>query len=102
MELSQKLLRWLIEPSPQITGSDQRRQASLLSIFLLLTIALASIVETITLIWIDRSGYTGYRQTIMAIIMFLAIYAISRTEHIRIAAVLAVVTASLAIFLAGL
>src|SRR6186713_617024 len=102
MEISQKLRRWLIEPSPQVTGSDQRRQASLLSTFLLLTITLAVIVETITVIWIDRPGYTGYRQTIVAVILFLAIYAISRTQHIRIAVVLAVVTTSLAIYLAGL
>ena len=102
MEISRKFRRWLIEPSPQITGSDQRRQASLLSSFLLLTIVLASIVETITVVWIDRADYTGYRETIVAVILFVAIYAISRTKHIRLAAFLSVIVASLAIFLTSL
>jgi putative nucleotidyltransferase with HDIG domain len=102
MEISQQLQRWLIEPSPQITGSDQRRQAALLSSFLVITILLASVVETITMVWIDQPEYTGYRQTLIAVILLMVIYAISRTEHIRLAAVLAVTVASLAIFLTGL
>jgi putative nucleotidyltransferase with HDIG domain len=102
MEISKKLRPWLIEPSPKLTGADQSRQASLLSTFLLLTIMLAAIVETITVISIQLPGYTGYRQTIIAIVMFVAIYVISRTEHVRLAAVLSVVVASLAIFLTGL
>ena len=102
MEISPKFRQWLIEPSPRITGSDQRRQASLLSSFLLLTIVLASVVETITLFWIDLPGYTGYRQTILAVVLFVVIYFISRTEYIRLAALLSVTVASLAIFLTGL
>jgi hypothetical protein len=59
-------------------------------------------VETISVLWINRPGYTGYRQTIMAVLLFVLIYAISRTAHIRLATVLSVLVASLAIFLTGL
>ena len=62
---------------------------------------LVSAVETITVIWIDRPDYTGYRQTIMAVILFVMIYAISRTRHIHLAAVLSAASAS-AIFVTAL
>src|SRR5690349_11870018 len=101
MELSQRLRRGLIEPSPQITEPDQRRLAALLSTFLLGTILLGSLAETLTVLLIRWEHYTGYRTTVIGVILLTAIYGISRTERVHLAAVLSVIVASLGIFLAG-
>jgi putative nucleotidyltransferase with HDIG domain len=101
MTIFQRLWHWFIEPSPKITEPDQRRQASLLSSFLVGTIVLAILLEAITVALIQWEHYTGYRQTIAAVCLFAIIYGISRTRHIRLAAILSVTVASLAIFLSG-
>jgi putative nucleotidyltransferase with HDIG domain len=97
----QRIRRWLVAPSLQVTGPDRRRQASLLSSLLLGIIFVAIVVELATVLLIRWEGYTGYRQTIAAVIMMAVIYAISRTRYVRLAAVLAVIVASLAIFFTG-
>src|SRR5215207_5323837 len=102
MAMLQQLWQRFIEPSPQITEPDQRRQASLLSSVLLVTIVLAVIVEAITIEFIGWEHYTGYRTTIRAVILFLVIYVISRTKHLRLASLLSVIVASTAIFISGL
>lgn len=101
MTIFERLRRGLVEPSPQITEPDQRRQAALLSSFLLGTIVLAAMLEFATLAWIKWENYTGYRQTIATVILLSIIYGISRTRHIRLAVILAVVVASIAVFVAG-
>jgi putative nucleotidyltransferase with HDIG domain len=101
MEISQQLRKRLIEPSSKITGQDRRRQASLLSSFLLGTIVLGALMEAVTIAAIDREGYTGYRLTIAALSLFAIVYGISRTEQVRLAAALAVILASVAIFFTG-
>jgi len=101
MTIFQRLWHWFIEPSPKITEPDQRRQASLLSSFLVGTIVLAILLEAVTVALIQWEHYTGYRQTIAAVCLFAIIYGISRTQHIRLAAILSVTVASLAIFLSG-
>lgn len=101
MTAFQKLWHWFIEPSPQIQEPDRRRQAALLSGFLLGTIVLAILVEGATIAFIEWEEYTGYRQTLVAVIALGMIYGISRTERIRLAAILFVITASLAIFISG-
>jgi putative nucleotidyltransferase with HDIG domain len=97
----QWLQRCLIEPSLQITQPDQRRQAALLSSFLLALIILAFVVEIITDLLIDWAGYTGYRQTAVTITCLTLVYCVSRTRYLQLAASLAVVVASLAVFLTG-
>ena len=60
----------------------------------------AAIVEGITVALIDDEHYVGYRSTI-AVIVFLAIsYGISRTRHVQVAAILAVMVASAGVFFA--
>jgi HD-GYP domain-containing protein (c-di-GMP phosphodiesterase class II) len=100
--LPQRLRRWLIEPSPEIRETDRRRQATLLTGLLLSLIVVASLSEAATIFLIDWENYTGYRQTIVVVISLGIIYAISRTHRTELAAILAVVVASIAVFLAGL
>jgi len=101
MQFLHRLGQWLTGPSPKITEPDQRRQASLLSSFLLGAIVLAILVESVTVALIEWEEYTGYRQTILAVCGMVIIYGISRTRYFRLAAVLAVFTTSGAIFLSG-
>ncbi len=96
-----RLWRWFIAPSPKITEPDHRRQAALLSSFLLGIIFVAVVMEAVTTAQISWEGYTGYRQTIAAVLMMAIIYLISRTQYMQLAAVLAVITASLAVFATG-
>ena len=97
----QRLRHWLIEPSPKITELDLRRQATLLTGFLLGTILLAILLEAVTILLINEAGYTGYRQTIISVLILALVYTISRTQYIRLAGILAVVVISLAVFLIG-
>jgi HD-GYP domain-containing protein (c-di-GMP phosphodiesterase class II) len=101
MTFLQKLQNLFIEPSPKIESPDQRRQASLLSAFLLGTILVAILVEIATIAFIEWENYTGYRQTFMTVLALGIIYLVSRTQHVYRAAVLSVVVASIAIFIAG-
>jgi diguanylate cyclase (GGDEF)-like protein len=97
----QRLRRWLIEPSPKITELDLRRQAALLTGFLLGSIVLAILLEAATTLLIGDPAYTGYRQTIISVMIFAVVYIISRTQYVQLAGILAVVVISLAIFLIG-
>ena len=97
----QRIWRWLIEPSPRITELDLRRQAALLTGFLLGSIVLAILLEAATTLLIGEPGYTGYRQTIISVMILAVVYTISRTQYIQVAGILAVVVISLAIFLIG-
>ena len=96
-----RLWRWLIEPSPRITEPDQRRQATFLTGFLLGSIVLAIMLEVVTMLLIGEAGYTGYRQTIIAVLILVLVYATSRTQYVQLAGILAVVVTSLAVFLIG-
>ena len=58
-------------------------------------------VEAVTDVVIDWASYTGYQQTIVALVLLLVVYWISRTQFWRAAAILAVVVTSVAIFLSG-
>ena len=62
----------------------------------------AVVVEAATVAMIKWENYTGYRQTIMAVSLLAIIYGISRTQYVGAAAVLAVIVASIAIFVSGL
>ena len=94
-----RLWRWLIEPSPRITEPDQRRQASLLTGFLLGSIVLGIVLETVTTLLLAEAGYTGYQTTIISVLVLALVYAVSRTQYVQVAGILAVVVISLAIFL---
>ncbi|MBK9924976.1 MAG: GAF domain-containing protein [Anaerolineales bacterium] len=96
-----QLWRWFIAPSSKITEPDQRRQASLLSGFLVGTILLAITIELITVTFIEWENYTGYRQTIIVAIAISIVYAISRTHHIRLAAILTVLIAQAGLYFIG-
>ena len=97
----QRLWRWFIAPSPKITELDQRRQASLLSGFLLGTILLSVVMELLTIAFIEWKNYTGYRQTIIVVICLGIIYSISRTQRVQLAAVLTVIVASAGVYFIG-
>ena len=97
----QRLWRWFIAPSPGITEPDQRRQAALLSSFLLGLMLVAAVSELITTALIGWENYTGYRVTIAAVFVLAIIYSISRTQRLRLAALITVVFASLATFVTG-
>ncbi len=94
-----RLWHWLIEPSPRITEPDQRRQASLLTGFLLGSIVLGIVLETVTTLLLAEAGYTGYQTTIISVLVLALVYAVSRTHYVQVAGILAVVVISLAIFL---
>lgn len=95
------LWRWFIAPSPQITGRDKQRQAALLSAFLLSVIVVFALVELATIAFIDWESYSGYRQTFVGIFLLSIIYFISRTQHTKLAARLAVIVTSTGVFIAG-
>jgi putative nucleotidyltransferase with HDIG domain len=97
----QKIQRWSLTPSPKITEPDQRRQAGLLSALLLLLMVTGALVEVLTVLTINRPHYTGYWNTIVAICLMAVVYALSRTQHIRLAYSLAVVLVIAAVFLTG-
>lgn len=99
--LLQRLGRRLLTPSAHITEPDQRRQATLLSGFLLGLIGVAIVLEIVTTMTIGWSFYTGYRQTIVTICFLAVAYALSRTKYLDVAATLAVVVALVAIFVSG-
>ena len=99
--LFQRLWRWATEPSPKITERDQRRQAGLLSGLLLVLILGAALVEVITVLLINQPDYTGYRDTIVGICILAIVYSISRTQYLRLASILMVFLAMLAIFATG-
>src|SRR6185436_21098349 len=100
--LIQRLWRWFIAPSPQIEEPDQRRQAALLSGFLIGMIILAAVMELLTIAFIEWENYTGYRQTIMVVIALGVVYRISRTQRIQLAALLTMIVASAGIYFIGL
>ena len=99
--LLQRLWHWFIEPSPKITQPDERRQATLLTGLLLGLIILAIVVEASTDFLIDWANYTGYRQTIVTVLFLAVIYCISRTRYLQLAATLAVIIVSIAVFVSG-
>lgn len=96
-----RLWRLLIEPSPKIQEPDQRRQVTLLSGFLIGTILLAIIIELLTIALIQWENYTGYRQTIVNVVLLSIIYGISRTHRVRLAALLAVIVATIGVYVSG-
>src|SRR5687767_5585893 len=98
---TRRLWRWFLAPSPLVEGRDKRRQAALLSAFLLAIIVLAAAVELVTIALIEWENYTGYRQTFIGVLLLAVIYFISRTRHVRAAARLAVLVSTFGCFLAG-
>ena len=97
----QRLLRWLTEPSSKIIERDQRRQAGLLSGMLLVLMVGGALVEVLTILLINRPDYTGYWNTIAGICILAIVYWISRTQYLRLASILMVFIAMLAIFVTG-
>jgi len=96
-----KLWRWFIAPSPKINEPDQRRQAALLSGFLIGIMLLAIVVELLTITFIKWDNYTGYRQTIVIVIALGIVYGISRTARVQLAALLTMAIASTGIYFIG-
>jgi len=99
--LLQQLWHWLTEPSPKITEVDQRRQAGLLSGLLLALIVSSALAEVLTVLLINRPHYTGYRNTMVGVCFLTIVYGISRTQYFRLASLLTVFIAMLAIFFMG-
>ena len=102
MAFFQKLWHWFIEPSHKIMEPDQRRQASLLSGFLLGTMVIAVIVELLAIVFIGWENYTGYRQTIVIVTFLGIIYFTSRTQRVQLAAILTVIVILAGVYFIGL
>ncbi|TAK11767.1 MAG: GAF domain-containing protein [Anaerolineae bacterium] len=92
----------LIAPAPDITEADERRQATLLTAFLLGTIIIAFLMEAITVAFSDWQEYSGWRVTLGVIVILALLYRLSRTRHTRTAALLSVLLISAAVFAAGI
>ncbi len=98
---SHRLWHWFLEPSPRITEPDQRRQATLLSGILLGAIILTIINRALFSSLKDWTTNSGYQQTVVTVLFLALVYTIGRTQYIQLAAILAVILASLDIFLIG-
>jgi hypothetical protein len=96
------LARWLVTPSPDVVEPDQRRQAALLSGFLLVLSFIAIVIEATTDFLIDWANYTGYRQTLAGVVCLMIVYRISRTRHVQLAATLTVGVIVAGVFVTGL
>ena len=91
--------RRLTEPAAAIQETYRRSQARLLATLLIVCIALAVIMEAVTIALTPASeGYTGYQQTIFAEVFLLMAYALSRTERFERGAVVSVAVATAAVF----
>lgn len=94
-----RLWHQLTDPHPEIRERDQRRMATLLSALLigLITSAIfAEIIATALIAW--KEEYTGYRQTIVVVILLAFAYWISRTKHYQFAAFLTIMISILGVF----
>ncbi|MGC1374866.1 MAG: HD domain-containing phosphohydrolase [Anaerolineales bacterium] len=96
--LLQRLWHWFIEPSPKITQPDERRQATLMTGCLLGAILLTIMNKVVFGSFSDWSVYAGYEQTIPTVLILAFVYALSRTQYRSLAAILAVLIGSIAIF----
>jgi putative nucleotidyltransferase with HDIG domain len=74
----------------------------LLSGLILGMIALAIVAEAVTVALIDWQNYTGYRETIIAIISLIIVYIISRTHRLQLAVTLTIVVSVMAGLINGL
>jgi hypothetical protein len=94
----------LTEPHPDLRERDQRRLASLLSKLILGAIGVAIVAELVATTLINWAGeeYTGYRLTIVVVILFIFLYRLSRTRHYQTAALLTIFISTLSVFLATL
>ncbi len=91
------------EPHPLIQERDQRRLARLLSALLLGFIALAILLEVVTVSLITwEEEYTGYQQTIGIVILLMLTYGLSRTRHVRLAAGLTLIVSSVGLFISAI
>ena len=79
--LIHRLWHWFIAPSPQIKEQDQRRQATLLSTFLLAIVFLSLIVEIIGLALYGWGFYITDQVAITTALILAIIYGISRTRY---------------------
>ncbi|MBI3158278.1 MAG: GAF domain-containing protein [Chloroflexi bacterium] len=91
-----------VAPSPEIQQPDQRRQAALLTGFLLGTIVVAVAAELVTLSFADWENYQGWRVTLVMVVVLGLLYRLSRTRHTRPTAMASIVLMSAAVFAAGL
>ena len=90
-----KLLLTLTEPSLHITDILRRRQSRLLSSFLLIIIPLGSTIATVQLLAVP--GFLPTFLTVTAAIAVMSIaYVLTRTRYYLMAAILTVITSSIA------
>ena len=91
------------DPHALIQERDQRRLARLLSALLLGFIALAILLEVVTVSLITwEEEYTGYQQTIGIVILLMLTYGLSRTRHVRLAAGLTLIVSSVGLFITAI
>ncbi len=93
--------RWLTEPAASIQEPDRRRQARLLASFLVilaplsfLLAAVPNLVDPTRRVWQDPS----VRGMVVAVAVWAVAYALNRSGHYLLAAVLAIGTANVMIF----
>ncbi len=100
--LLERLQRWFIAPSQKITEPDQRRQAALLSAFLLGMIGAVLAVQVLYTSPIGQQSNGAFPEIIFTGAALIIIYGVSRTKYVQLAAVLAVIAISLALFFTSL
>ena len=100
--LLERLQRWFIAPSQKITEPDQRRQAALLSAFLLGMIGTVLAIQVLYTSPIGQQSHGAFPEIIFTGAALIIIYGVSRTKYVQLAAVLAVIAISLAVFFTSL
>lgn len=93
-----RIARGLTEPDDSIKENDRRHQAQMLAALLIFLIVLAIITETITVAVETDPTYTGYRNTIVCVIVLVIAYRLSRTQRYTWGAFITVVTTTLLVF----
>src|SRR5580765_4523789 len=87
----------LFNPAPSVVRVDDRRDARLLSIVLASIVSLGTLSAFAQLAFVP-GFFPSFCVIVAAMAILLAAYALSRTVHFRLAAVIAVVVCSLACF----
>ncbi len=94
---------WLIAPSPTVVEAGQRRQAQLMAGLLVIIIPLGLISELYTVLTLPpERNYSGYWVTLIAVLGLLVAYGLSRSRYYSWAAVVIVITTSVAVLVGGL
>jgi PAS domain S-box-containing protein len=92
----------LVAPAAGIQGPDQRRQARLLTTFLLVALALGVGSDLVVAAASGTLPFTVYPESAPIYAAVALLYALSRTRHTRLAAALSILVTAAGVFTSGL